>query len=102
MSNLAPFIEKLEHDPALQARFDTLLAGSPEDARAGLLAFSAELGLPLTEEDLRTLASTAELSVGELSNVAGGGVLNDISDKIDAWAAKYAKRIRDLLVASND
>jgi predicted ribosomally synthesized peptide with nif11-like leader len=102
MSNLVPFIQKLESDPALQARVDTLLAGSPADARADFLALSAELGHPLTEEDLRTLVASAELSEGELGSVAGGGVFDNVVGSINSWAARTNKRIVNLLVPSDD
>ena len=96
-NNLKSFLEKASQDPVLQGKLNSIPNGSPDEIRAKISDISKETEYPVTEEDLLTLKSEGddELSEVELSNIAGGINLDDMT----RLAANIAKKAVPVLLS---
>ncbi len=65
MENAAKFVRKLREDQEL---YTSLAALKPEE----VLSTAAEMGLQLTEDELKAALKTAEVSEEDMENAAGG------------------------------
>ncbi len=66
MENAVKFVQQLRNDQELYTSFSVMKP-------AEVLKAAAEMGLPLTEDELKTALNQVEVSPEEMDKVAGGG-----------------------------
>ncbi len=84
--NVGAFWSKVQQDPDLRKRLDSLSPGSREEIVAELVRISSEQGLPFTAEEFGQSATLtgagAELSEQDLARVAGGLLSDRFSSRM--------------------
>lgn len=93
--NLSEFWKKVENDPELRKRLDSMPGGAPQEIVAGLVRIGSEHGLPFTAEEFGETASVqgTELSDQSLDRVAGGLQSNGITSKVGLLSDERTSRL---------